>query len=267
MVPGFSESREWVLTDNLVTRYLPRGYRSCQRPVYIVANRLSHLWALESVGVALSNMAVVDEADFDFVGTGFRGLKADKAQSLVGDARNVLIAACESGDIDELLYQKLRLELNGAGAAKVGFSKRWEITTLLYASMTAVELRKDEDAVVHAIFGTSVRSPALVRKEQNRARVHMNAVVSGDSMDLIDAPPPSVIKDLSEKYLTVLMPLLLSDQHQAPKIQLDNFSVVTPRGGHVTRRAKKSAHENTNRSIDPVPITALPTGFFTGSRL
>lgn len=267
VVPESSERYEWTLTDKLFTRYLPRGFRGCQRPVYIAANRIDHLWALESVGVALSNMAVVDEADFDFVGTRFQGLKAYKAQSMVGEAKNVLIAACESGEINELLFQKLILELNGAGAPKTGFSKRWEVTTLLYASMTAVDLRKDEDAIVKAIFGTSVRSPDLVRKDQDRARKHMNTVVSGARIDMTDAPPPSVIKELSEKYLTELFPLLLSDQHQAPKIQLGNFSLVTRRGGHVTRRPKKLGDENTNRPIDSIPLASLPSGFFASSRL
>ena len=107
-------------------------------------------------------------------------------------------------------------------------------------------------------------SPKRIAKDVKK--ILQSAIANAENnhdLDVDDQPSRVNAKALTEKYLAVVVPLLLP----APSLttfELEDFSSVTRKGGHVTYQKKQSGHEATNRPSGTSARNALPTRFFTG---
>jgi len=257
---------EWALTDTIHRYFLPVGLQNCKRPVYILYNKIEHLDSLVSVGVALSAMANVQPSDFDLLCTAHINSQAIIARALNFTAQVNLVKAKEAQAICPLLCDKLMLLLEGASKPLPAFSKRWEIALPLYASMTLEDLRKDAQLIHRSLFGCDDRMPATIRKDEQRARDFMKGLESKSQNECSDAPKSAVIRELSEKFLHALIPMLTQQQYTPVQINFSALIPVTRRGGAVTRNAEKYAHGKNTRPFNSAPLAALSTGFFNGAR-
>jgi hypothetical protein len=125
-------------------------------------------------------------------------------------------------------------------------------------------LRHHENEMVASIFGATNRSNDTIRKDQSLARDFMDAVMQGN-YKRIDSAPTTNLVEISEKYLTAVLPILLPSSRQTLQYKLENFCTVTRRGGHVTSTNEESVDEKNRRSLGTPPLVALPAGFFTGT--
>ena len=255
-----SGRRDWALSDRLHSLYFPAGYDDGIKAVIVVANRLEHLAPLVAVGVALSNRAAVDESDWALGVNPYRFQCASRSSQLVNHAMAKLDEARLADVIDPLVYAKLRELLRNTGSERVQFSKDWEYAAPLYCSMTVDGWRDHENAVVFRMLGKA-RSEDAKRQDRRRGREFMNAVQTGRGDELLNAPADNIL-ELTEKYLSTVMPLILQTQYREERVSLSNLIAVTPRGRRVTSSSEKSRHDKKGRPPRNVPLTALPAGFF-----
>jgi hypothetical protein len=263
-VPDGIHLREWALHDTLHTAAFPLGYKRSVRPVIVVTNSVDHLSPLVAVAIALANKAGVDDSDWDLGADPYRTQRAVRADTLITQAKQELVDARSDNAIDPLVFSKMMGLLRTGELERVQFSKHWEYAAPLYSTMTVQELRLYEDEMLGAMFGNSARSPDSVRKDHDRARKFMHAVLDGNYSVLDQAPQQNAV-ELTEKYLSAINPHLLPSSRTTPMIKLDGFSHVTQRGGRVTQSSKECGYEKKQRSVGASSIAALPTGFFTGT--
>jgi hypothetical protein len=213
-----------------------------------------------AVGVALSNRAGVEESDWALGVDLYRFQRASRSSQLINQAMAKLDEARMAKAIDPLVYEKLRAMLQNTGSERVQFSKDWEYAAPLYCSMTVDGWREYENAVVFRMLGKA-RSEDTERQDRRRGREFMNAVQTGRSDEILNAPADNIV-ELTEKYLSTVMPLILQTQHREESVSLDKLIAVTPRGRRVTSSFEKSRHDKKGRPPRNVPLTALPPGFF-----
>ena len=261
VTPDIAESREWALTDTLHAQVLPVGYGGIRRPVVVVTNKVEHLMPLLTTGQALALMADVDPDDFDFGRHDLVAQRAHQSERLIGRAKEELNWCWLDKTIDPLVASAMFWRLRENTFARVSFSKSWEVAVPLYATMVLKQARHLESPMLCAMFGSDSRTPESVRQDQARARKFMNLIMQGKDLDVDDQPSLVNARRLTEKYLAVVVPLLLPPPSPA-LFQLEDFSTVTRKGGRVTCHPKKSRHEDTNRPPGTSAINALPTGFF-----
>ena len=264
VAPVASQSREWALHDNLFSMDLPAGYEGGVRPVVVIANRIDHLAPLVAVGVAMSNRLAVDESDWDAGADPYRFERASRASQLVNQAMAKLNDARLAGTLDPLVYTKLRALLLNKGSDRVHFSKDWEYAAPLYCSMTVEGWAEYETAMVFRVLGNH-RSEDSERQDRRRAREFMQLVRSGRHNELLNAPSTNMV-ELTEKYLTKVMPLILPTLRKDQPVSLSKLITVTPRGGRVTSGPEKSVHDKKHRPTRISSLTALPAGFTAGAR-
>ena len=252
---------EWSLTDTIYSVYRPIGYRGIVRPVYVLVCRIEHLYAVESVALALAKIANVDIKDSDGVNGTFRSLQADEAQIFINEAFSILRKELDTNQIPLPLYEKLKQCLKNAPESGDSINKYWEIAIVLYLGIAIDGAPNFYEKIV----GKDDRLDYLKRKDKQRGRDFFKAILAKELLKQIDAPSPSICLEISEKYLNAICPLLVPDIYKSPKIEIKEVCPVTKRGGRVTKMREKSAYEPNNRSSNRAPITALPTGFFANS--
>ena len=252
---------DWLLTDNLYVIAHPIGYREIVRPVYVAVNKRQHLWAVESTAIALATIANLDGKDVDGSNGVHRAHEARRAWNFVADTKKILEYESTKKNISEDLYTKLWTLLDKAGGSPEPFSRRWEVAAILYAGIAAVGVPNCYEGV----FGADARSPENVRQDKVRARVFIKSMLAKMDLDCADAPAPSVCIEITEKYLNAICPLMAPHIYTPKKIEIKEVCPVTKRGGRVTKKREKSAHEPNNRSFNRAPIIALPAGFFANS--
>jgi hypothetical protein len=263
VAPVANQCREWALHDELYSMSFPVGYAGGVKQVVVVANRVEHLDPLVSVGVALSNRCAVEESDWDVGADLYRFKRASRTSQLINQAMAKLDEARLAETLDPLVYEKLRAMLQNTNSDRVQFSKDWEYASPLYCPMAVEGWSRYENMMVSSMLGTE-RSDDSVRQDRRRAREYMQAVHGGRNHVLLNAPSANRV-ELTEKYLTVVMPLILPMLRIDEAVSLGKMIVVTPRGGRVTSVPKKFRHEKKCRSAGAPPLIALPTGFFTGT--
>ncbi len=259
VAPVANQCREWALSDRLISLDLPPGYEGGVKPVVVVANRVEHLAPLVSVGVALSNRWAVDESDWDVDADPYRFERASRSSQLVNQAMAKLNDARLAGTLDQLVYTKLRALLLNNGSDRVQFSKDWEYASPLYCCMTVDGWSDYETAMAFRMLGKG-RSEDSERQDRRRGREFMQAVRDGRHEELLNAPSANMV-ELTEKYLTKVMPLILPTLRQDEPVSLSKLIAVTPRGGRVTSVSKKSANEKKCRPSRTSSLAALPAGF------
>lgn len=263
VTPDGLHTREWSLTDTLHTLALPVNYKSNPKRILVVANNVEHLAPLAEVALALSAQSCVDESDWWTGSDPHRAQQALRADRMISHAKAELGDARSAGLIDPLVFSKM-MGLLRHGLERVQFTRNWEYALPLFSTMALEELRRHENEMVASIFGTSSRSRDLIRKDQSKAREFMDAVVSGH-YSCMDFSPATNLVEISEKYLSAVLPEMLDSLRASKEFKLENFCTVTPRGGHVTRGKEQSRHEKKSRSTGAPSLAALPTGFFTGT--
>ncbi len=264
VAPDTNQCREWALTDRLFSLDLPVGYEGGVKPVVVVANRVEHLAPLVAVGVALSNRLAVDESDWAVGADPYRFERASRSSQLVNQAMAKLNEARLAGTLDPLVYTKLRALLQNTSSDRVQFSKDWEYAAPLYCSMTVEGWCDYETAMVFRMLG-KVRSEDSERQDRRRGREFMQAVRDGRNHDLLNAPSANMV-ELTEKYLTKIMPLILPTLRTEEQVSLKKLITVTPRGGRVTSASEKSGHDKKHRPTRIPSLTALPAGFTASTR-
>jgi hypothetical protein len=248
----------------LLSLDLPAGYEGGVKPVVVVANRVEHLAPLAAVGVALSNRLAVDESDWAVGADPYRFERASRSSQLVNQAMAKLNEARLAGTLDPLVYAKLRAMLQNTNSDRVQFSKDWEYAAPLYCCMTVEGWSDYENAMVFRMLGKA-RSEDSERQDRRRGREFMQAVRDGRNHDLLNAPSANIIQ-LTQTYLTKIMPLILPTLRTEPKVSLEKLITVTPRGGRVTSSSEKSGHDKKRRPTRISSLTALPAGFTASTR-
>lgn len=218
---------------------------------------------MSEVALALASQSCVDESDWVVGADAHRAKQALRADRMISNAKTELSEARNAGEIDPLVFSKM-MGLLRHGLDRVQFSRNWEYALPLFSTMSLEDLRQHETEMVASIFGSVNRSRDTIRKDQSLAREFMDAIMQGNYKRFDSAPTTNLV-EISEKYLTAVLPLLLSSSKRAVHYKLENFCTVTRRGGHVTSANEELAHEKKRRSARNSPITALPKGFFTGT--
>ncbi len=258
-----NQNREWALHDRLHTMEAPLGFKDCVKPVIVIANRVEHLAPLLAVGVALANRCAVDDSDRAVGADRYRFERATRSSRLINAALSELDEARLAGTLEELVYVKLRGMLLNAGSDRVPFSKNWEYAAPLYATMTLQDWCDYETAMVFRLLGKA-RSQDSERQDRRRGRAFMQAVTSGRHNGLLNAPISNMV-ELTEKYLSKVMPLILPTTRTDPQVSLSQQIVVTPRSVRVTIEGEKSGHEKKCRPSRTLPLPPLPEGFTVGT--
>jgi len=248
---------EWPVNDPVHTIYRPIGYRGISREVYVLAAKTEHLFPVEQTAIAIASIANVDKRDLDGMAGVHRCLKASEAMSRVYEAREHVNAAFKSKDITENLFMKLICLLNKTESAWEPFTKRWEVALLLYAGSVA----QGVPSCYERLFGKDTRSPDTVRQDQARGRKFIQSVLNGDDLDCPDAPDTKVGLQIAQKYLTAIAPLMKPELYKITPITIKCSSLVTKRGGAVTKKPQQSTHAS--RPTSSTSQLALPAGFFT----
>ena len=253
---------DWLLTDNLYAIAHPIGYREIVRPVYVVVNKKQHMWAVESTAIAFATIANLDGKDADGSNGVHRAHEARRAWNFVADTKKILEFESTKKNIDENLYKKLWLLLDKAGGPPEPFSKHWEVAAIWYPGIAAVGVPN----CYESIFGKDSRSQHTVRQDKVRARTFVKRILDKLDLECSDAPASSVCKEITEKYLSAICPMMMPRIYLPNKIELKEVCSVTRRGGAVTKKREQSAYESNYRSSNRTSIIALPTGFFVNSR-
>jgi hypothetical protein len=263
VTPDGLHTREWKLTDTLYTHAYPANYKSNPKPVLVVANCLQHLAPMTEVALALASQSCVEESDWVVGADAHRAKQALRADRMISNAKTELSETRNAGEIDPLVFSKM-MGLLRHGLDRVQFSRNWEYALPLFSTMSMEALRRHENEMVASIFGSTNRSKDTIRKDQSLARDFMDAIMQAN-YTRIDSAPATNLVEISEKYLTAVLPMLLPSSRQTVHYKLENFCTVTRRGGHVTSANEESAHEKNRRSAGTPPLVALPSGFFTGT--
>lgn len=253
---------DWLLTDQLYAIHRPIGYRGIVRPIYVVVNKLEHMWAVESTAIALATIANVDPDDIEGTSGVHREYQAFEAGLCMDEAKRVVASAYKQNQIDAPLFQKLKNLLMKAGGATEPFSKRWEVAVVLYSSIAAQEVPNCYEGV----FGADTRSPNTLRQDKARGRTFVKSMLAKMDLDCADAPAPSVCIEITEKYLNAICPLMAPHIYTPKKIELKEVCSVTRRGGAVTKKREKFAHGTTKRPFDSTPLAQVFTRFPDGPR-
>jgi hypothetical protein len=243
---------EWSVNDSVHTIYRPIGYRSISREVFVLAAKTEHLFAVEQTAIAIASIANVDKSDLDGMTGVHRCLKASKAMDRVHEAMRLVTAAFESKEIPENLYMKLFCLLNKTESAWEPFTKRWEVALLLYAGSVAEGVPSCYDT----LFGKDTRSPVTVRQDQARGRKFIQSVENGVVLDCPDAPDTKVGLQIAQKYLTAITPLMKPELYKVAPITIKCSSLVTKRGGAVTKKPQQSTH--VSRPTSSIPQFTWP---------
>ncbi len=261
--PGISEPREWAQNDTLLTQVRPVGYGGILRPVVVIVNRVEHLRPLITTGIALALMADVDHDDFDVGRCDHRALRAYEARREVQQAQSEMTRWWRDETVEPMVASAMLDRLNVNTVARVPFSKRWEVAVPLFATMVLQKARNLESPMQKAIFGSDSRTPVLVRKDQNRARDFMDLIMRGQELECDDQPLRVDVKAWTKRYLSAVVPALLPGLEMPSTFELDDFSVVTRKGGGVTCHPKQSRHEDTIRPSGTFALNEAFAGFFT----
>jgi hypothetical protein len=252
--------REWDPLKPLYCISLPRGYDGCERSIYAIADKAQHLGVLLSVGVALAHQALVQEGDFKLTLYDHASLRADQAVR-----RNAEAITRVREDFDrELLEDDIALHLRNLLMSKAShcnyLSTNYIYATLFYGPLALNPLRAFEKNIKREFFGDEYASSSHDSKDRERARKYFSGLCSQATTRLVDQPKNSLlIKPLTNKILSTVLPFMLSDLPRSTVIRCDDIDPVSRAPKRDIKGSGNFSHEQTQRPFGAVPFTSFCT--------
>jgi hypothetical protein len=250
--------REWNPNKPLVYMKVPRGFGGCERPIYIVADREEHLAALFGFGLALAHQAPVQKGDLELGLYEHAGLRADEAIRRNAEALTRIRDDFDKGLLEEDLACHLRDQLLAKAGHCDSLSTNWIYASLLYGPLALNPLRRFEKDIKKEFFGEESSSSSLDPKDRERARDYFRGLCSQTTKNPVDRPKDSLlIKPLTNKLLSTILPLILSDLPRSTVIRCDDIDPVSRAPKRDIRSNGNFSNEQTPRPFGAVPITSL----------